>query len=154
VISIKKSLNITLLTKKVGRMNKFVPFQKELRCSLHGTDDQSTVYLDVPSKHRFVIEFITGNISTLGPKDNIGEAYIVVLNASKHPEYLFIDIDPPRPWRYTGSATGFITIFNKMVLFNAYDGGDKYDVVLYCNRTTRDQDVDYVVTLVGHLEPL
>ena len=135
-------------------MTNIIPFQKELRCSLHGTDDRKIVYLDIPSDHRLVIEFITGNISTKGPVDNIGEAYIVVRNASNEPEYLFIDIDNPRPWRYSGSAPGFITIFNKQVLFNAYTAGNEYDVAIYCNRTARDQDVDYVISLVGHLEPL
>ncbi|MEO8327468.1 MAG: hypothetical protein ABI618_16570, partial [Nitrospirota bacterium] len=125
-----------------------------LRCSLYGTDDGKTVYLNIPSNRRLVIEFIAGNISTAGPADNIGEAYIVVYNASKESETFFIDIATPRPWRHSGSAPGFITIFNKNVLINAYSSGDEYDVALYCNRTTREQDVDYVVTLVGHLEPL
>lgn len=135
-------------------MNDYSPFQKELRCSLHGTDDHETVYIDIPLNKRLIIEFITGNISTIGSQDNIGEVYIVVRNASNEPEYLFIDFDAPRPWRYSGSASGFITILNKKVLFNAYPSGNGFDIALYCNRTTREQDVDYVVTLVGHLEAL
>lgn len=135
-------------------MSDYIPFQKELRCSLLGIDDGKTVYLNIPSNHRFVIKFITGHISKKGPADNIGEAYIVVLNASGKPESLYIDFDIPRPWRYSGSAAGLITIFNKNVLFNAYtSGNEQNDIALYCNRTSRDQDVDYAVSLVGHLEP-
>lgn len=135
-------------------MGNVKPFQQELRCSLHGTVDSNTVYWDVPSGHRLVIQFITGSISTKGPKDNIGEAYIVVQNTAGGQETLFIDFPPPRPWRYGGTAKGFITIFNKEVLFHACDTGGPNDIALYCNRTTRQQDVDYAVTLVGHLECL
>lgn len=132
----------------------YIPFQQELRCTLHGTDDGKTVYMDIPDNHRLVIKYITGHISTKGPADNIGEAYLAVYNASQEQEYLFIDFAPPRPWRYTGSAPGLITIFNKKVLFYGYDTDSEYDVALYCNRTSRDQDVDYVVTIVGHLQPV
>ena len=135
-------------------MGNRISFQKELRCSLHGTDDLTTVYWDIPSGHKLVIKFITGHISTKGPADNIGEAYIVATNTAGIPEYLFIDFPSPRPWRYGGTASGFITIFNKEVLFYAYDTGGPDDVALYCNRTTRQQTVDYVVTLVGHLESI
>lgn len=96
-------------------MGNIKPFQQELRCSLHGTDDSNSVYWDVPSGHRLVIKFITGNISTKGPKDNIGEAYIVVQSSAGIPEYLFIDFPTPRAWRYGGAAEGLITIFNKEV---------------------------------------
>ena len=97
----------------MGKMPDTNLFQKELRCSLHGTEDAQTVYMDVPSDYMLVIEFISGNISTRGTIDNIGEAYIVVRNSSNEPEYLFIDFDTPRPWRYSGSAPGFYHHFQQ-----------------------------------------